>query len=188
VNPIDEFGDWLSSDLRVDKQSLEIAPKTTAKVRILIGDKSEYQVQVFDFVSKGSGLEGVGFLNPISWSFIGEKVKAIAIENLILAYAGWAFLFTGVNNGKITTRHEGFNEKSNLFISTLRSSCAHESIKPTVEYSMDEGSYLEYKGLWRGQPIRGVWSNGYMEKMFFTNDMPEYSLDPIYFMLGQHQQ
>ena len=108
-----------------------------------------------------------------------KREESIEDDDIVTAYAGWAFLFPRIQEGFIETDFEA-SDQEHTFREQM-SQC--DDFEITDKFRIGELDLFEYRGSLDGQKIRGC---GCTEgNMYFTSDMPQYSLPAVYFFIGQ---
>lgn len=138
-------------------------------------------VHVLDY-EMPDGTRGIGFVNPITWSFFADRVPEIPEDELVRAYMGWAFLFPALQSGKATSDFVSEGEEQR-FLEMKAMQRVFSDIEITARYKIGTSELFEYRGKFEGMTVRGA-GNVESEVVFDESD-PCYDLPAIYFLLGR---
>lgn len=127
------------------------------------------------------GTKGKGFVNPVTWSFLGDEANSIPDKSLILAYCGWLFLFPGLQSGAVKTQFESDGEEQR-YLSQLEAN-GLSGIEITERYQIGTSELFGFTAKYNGAPVRGA-GNTESEVGYPASD-PHFHLPSIYFLLGQ---
>jgi hypothetical protein len=127
------------------------------------------------------GTRGRGFVNPITWSFLGDNVNQISDDSLITAYAGWVFLFSALENGSATSDFVSEGEEA----AYLAEKASHglQDVAITNRYKIGTSELFEFTASYEGNPVKGAGNTE--SEVGFGADDPSFHLPPIYFLLGK---
>lgn len=127
------------------------------------------------------GTAGRGFVNPITWSFLGDGVEAIDDDDLLVAYAGWSWLFPAMSDGQVVTEFDSDGEQA-AFEAQLQASGVTE-VEFLDRYKIGTSELFEFVGTSRGVPLRGAGNTEI--QVVFNHQEPNAKLPAIYFALGR---
>jgi hypothetical protein len=129
-----------------------------------------------------SGKRGRGFVNPITWSFIGDELDAIPDADLVTAYTGWAFLFPQLQDGSIQTEFAATTLPS---FKAFLTKCGVTDVTIDDTYLVGDSELFEFTGSQDGTRLRGAGNEE--TRVFFTAGMPQMHLPAIYWLFGAIQ-
>lgn len=127
------------------------------------------------------GTVGRAFYNPVTWTLRGSDVNAIDDTDLLIAYAGWLFLTTALQNGTVTEVFISSGEEA-AFLAAKREA-GFEQTRITARYRLGNRELLEYESAYHCSVIKGA-GNTETDVMFTSCDARA-CLPPIYFVLGK---
>ena len=131
-----------------------------------------------------NGYNGIGFVNPITWSFDIENITKISHENLLHAYCGWLLLFLGNEEGTISTN---VDEASVKYVTQMVKDQLSPSMTLISKYKIEDIIYLEFEGTYKGRKVKQAIGND-NSSYFVDETQPEFSFPAIWIMLGYIQQ
>jgi hypothetical protein len=127
------------------------------------------------------GTRGRGFVNPLTWSFLGDQVNQIPDDQIVAAYCGWAFLFPGLQAGSVRTDFVSEGEEQRYIADLTAHGLANVAVHE--RYRIGTSEIFGYTADYQGQSFRGA-GNTESEVAFPSGD-PRYHLPAVYFLLGQ---
>ena len=174
-----ELAQWLAHPNEFGQAPSTIKHRRAFPLQLM--NFGETVVHLIDY-QMPSGTKGRGFVNPITWSFLGDEINAIPDEKLLVAYCGWAFLFPGIQAGGIETKFES-NGEEQRYLDDLTSKGLTEII---VEgrYRIGTSELYGFKAKFNGEPVRGAGNTE--TEVGYTAAHPCIHLPSIYFLLGQN--
>lgn len=127
------------------------------------------------------GTKGRGFVNPVTWSFLGDEINSIPDDTLLVAYCGWSWLFTGINQGVIETKFPSEGEKDKF--QRRLSEDGLTEVRNTDSYKIGSSEIYEFTAQKEGKKVKGAGNTE--DYLVFNSGTPEYFLPAIYFLLGR---
>jgi len=172
------LSDWLAHPMEfgVKPKSvrfIETIPATIA------GEAAPIPVHVVEY-EMPDGSRGKGFVNPITWSFAGDlPYDKLTNQDLVLAYSGFAFLFSALHNGTVEKDFEPVS------VGEFRASLAERglgSIEISEQYRVGDSEFFSLSGQ---DASGGVVGAGSVESsLVLKKSDPKASLPAIYTFLG----
>ena len=127
------------------------------------------------------GSTGRGFVNPpLTWSFLGPEVNAITDDDLLVAYCGWAWLFTALQNGSAETVAVDASAHDD-FLQGKRAD-GYASVSVDACYRVGDVVLVEFTATKDGVSVKGA-GNSDTEVIIPSSDA-RFALPPIFFLLG----
>ena len=127
------------------------------------------------------GTYGRGFVNPITWSFLGPlPYEALGNERLVTVYAGWLWLFPAVSDGRALTKFDP-STRDQLLAQLTRDGIT--DVKVLDQYKVGTSEFYEFTGVRNGTKIQGAGSAGSM--LVYDASAPEASLPVVYTYLAK---
>jgi hypothetical protein len=112
-----EMADWLAHPAEFGVPPKTVRLKRTYRGEVIITGAVEIHLVEYEMPD---GTTGRGFVNgSLTWSFLGDEVNAIADDDLMTAYWGWAWLFPALQAGNAVTDFPSLTEgtsRGKLFI------------------------------------------------------------------------
>ena len=173
-----ELANWLAHP-----NEFGCPPKSVKHLRSYQLDLMAYGPTVIHLMSyeMPDGTRGRGFVNPITWSFLGDGVNQIPDDRLIAAYCGWLFLFPGLQDGRIERDFVSDGEETR-YCDQLRAN-GLENIEIQERYRIGTSEIYGFRATYQGQPVRGAGNTE--SEVGYTAAQPEIHLPSVYFLLGQ---
>lgn len=171
-----ELAEWLSHPNEFGTAPKTVKHKRKYSVR-LMGEPTD--IHLVDYAMP-DGTRGRGFVNPITWSFLGDDVNTIPDDRLITAYAGWVFLFPALQNGSATSDFTSEGEEAAYLAE--KASQGLSDVVITNRYKIGTSELFEFTATYDGAPVKGA-GNTETEVGFGADD-PAFHLPSIYFLLG----
>ena len=150
------------------------------KVCHLITTYGPLDVHLLDY-EMPDGTKGVGFVNPITWSFLGARVPEIPEDELITAYMGWAWLAPSIQSGKVLTKFQSSGEEGRF--KELKAAHGFADVSIESRYKLGDSEIFAYRAQFDGLPVRGA-GNTEAESVFDESDA-RFCIPPIYFLIGR---
>jgi len=173
-----QMAEWLAHPNEFGVKPESVKFKKTYKGTLLGMGKTE--IHLVDYKMPG-GVTGRGFVNgSLTWSFLGDQVKAIDDYNLIKAYCGWAWLFPSIQHGNVVTNFDSEAEQARL--SANLESQGIQELKFREKYKMGDSELFEFFGKQDGEEIRGAGDSEF--QTIFRKSQTQFGLPAIYFHLG----
>ena len=172
-----ELATWLSHPNEFGTPPKSVKHKRKYKLNFM-GEPTDVHLLTY---TMPDGTTGRGFVNPITWSFLGDGVNEIPDDQIIQAYAGWVFTFTGMQNGSILTQFESEGEEQ-AYLQDLTNN-GLSNIVITAKYKIGTSELFEFTAEHAGSPVKGAGSTD-VEVGFSAQDA-RYNLPAIYTLLGQ---
>jgi hypothetical protein len=174
-----EMADWLAHPMEFG-----VPPKTVRLKRTYRGEVITQGAVTIHLVEyeMPDGTLGRGFVNgSLTWSFPGDDINAIADDDLMVAYCGWAWLFPATQAGNVPSEFESLTEERAFTEKKLADGFA--DVQLGSRYQIGTSELFEFKGTSNGQQFVGA-GNTESEVVFAATD-PKAALPPIYFLLGR---
>jgi hypothetical protein len=174
-----EMADWLAHPLEFG-----VPPKTVRLKRTYRGEVITQGAVTIHLVEyeMPDGTQGRGFVNgSLTWSFPGDDINAIADDDLMVAYCGWAWLFPATQAGSVATEFQSLTEERAFTEKKLADGFA--DVQLGSRYQIGTSELFEFKGSSSGQQFVGA-GNTEAEVVFAATD-PKAALPAIYFLLGR---
>lgn len=127
------------------------------------------------------GTRGRGFVNPITWSFLGDGVNQIPDDKLIKAYCGWAFLFPALQEGRIESNFVSDGEEQKYLTSLAMKGL--QDVEIQERYRIGTSEIYGFRATYQGKAVRGAGNTG--SEVGYGESQPEFQLPAVYFLLGQ---
>lgn len=150
------------------------------KHRVALPPYGEITIHLINYAMP-DGTVGRAFYNPVTWTFRGSDVNAIDDTDLLIAYAGWLFLTTALQNGTATEVFISSGEEA-AFLAAKREA-GFEQTQITARYRLGNRELFEYESAYHCSVIKGA-GNTETDVMFTSCDARA-CLPPIYFVLGK---
>ena len=174
-----EMADWLAHPMEFGVQPKTVRFKRTYRGEVIITGAVEIHLVEYEMPN---GRKGRGFVNgPLTWSFLGEEVNAMADDDLMVAYWGWAWLFPAVQAGNAVQDFESLTEEPAFIAKKLAD--GFDEIQLTSRYKIGTSELFEFKGTSQGKLFVGA-GNTESEVAFEASD-PKSALPTIYFLLAR---
>ncbi|WP_269541863.1 hypothetical protein [Cerasicoccus fimbriatus] len=173
----EELRKWLAHPNEFGEVPSEISHIKEYHVSLMNYGKTK--IQLFRY-QMPNGFSGRGFVNPVTWSFLGDDVEKIPDDLLLFAYAGWLFLFPAIQEGKVLTDFESDGERER-YLEQLKNHGLTD-IQVVAQYKIGTSELYEFKAFFNGEEVRGA---GNTESEIGCNASdPKFFLPAIYFLLG----
>ena len=173
------MADWLAHPMEFGVPPKTVRLKRTYRGEVIITGAVEIHLVEYEMPD---GTKGRGFVNgPLTWSFLGEEVNAIADDHLMEAYWGWAWLFPAVQAGNAVMDFESLTEEPAFTAKKLAD--GFDEIRMTSRYKIGTSELFEFKGTSGGKLMIGA-GNTESEVVFDATD-PRAALPPIHFLLAR---
>jgi hypothetical protein len=174
----DEMAQWLAHPLEFGVLPASTRFKRSYNVRVIThGDE---QVHLVEY-EMPDGTKGRGFVNgSLTWSFLGDAVNAIEDDDLLVAYYGWAWLFSGIQANTVATEFKSLTEEDEFFEKKVQEGFAN--VRFGARYKIGTSELFEYTATKDGIDYRGA-GDTESDVCFATTD-PKACLPSIYFLLG----
>jgi hypothetical protein len=126
------------------------------------------------------GTYGKGFVNPITWSFLGDlPYDKLTNEQLVTAYSGWVWLFSALQNGNAQTDFAPSTTGS--FTRKLKQD-GIDGVTITSQYRVGDSEFFEFEGRKAGSKVKGA---GSVEAtLVFDETEPQAALPIVYTFLA----
>lgn len=145
----------------------------------LAGEPHPIPVHVIEYVMP-DGTYGRGFVNPVTWSFIGPlPYSELSNTQLVTAYSGWLWLFSALNNGRAESTFKPQTLPA-LLAELQREGVSEVSVNG--KYRVSTSEFFEFSGVRDGRRIKGAGSAG--SKLVLEDSAPLASLPLVYTYLG----
>jgi hypothetical protein len=174
------MAEWLASPLEFGVRPIRVRRKSSYTGELVTF--GHVQIHLVEY-QMPDGVTGRGFVNgPLTWSFIGSDIDAIDDQDLLVAYCGWAWLFSALNgpSGNVRTRFVSDGQEA-TFVGRKRREGWTE-IEVTNRYKIAEHELFEFTGVFSGRRARGA--GGLEHYVSFKQGEPCFNLPSIYFFLG----
>ena len=127
------------------------------------------------------GTYGRGFVNPITWSFLGDlPYDKLTNEQLVMAYSGWVWLFSALQNGN--AQIDFAPSTSDEFSRKLRKD-GIEAVTIRNQYRVGDSEFFEFEGRRAGANVKGA---GSIEaSLVYGETEPQASLPVVYTFLAK---
>ena len=103
------------------------------------------------------GTHGKGFVNPITWSFIGNlPYDKLTNEQLVMAYSGWVWLFSALQNE--TAESDFAPSTADALMQKLESEGLRD-FSITGKYRVGDSEFFEFSAQRAGTKVKAVWLN-----------------------------
>jgi hypothetical protein len=172
------MADWLAHPAEFGVAPKSVRLKRTYRGEVILTGAVEIHLVEYEMPD---GTKGRGFVNgSLTWSFLSD-VSAIADDDLMVAYWGWAWLFPAIQAGNAVTDFRSLTEER-AFIEKKQADGFAE-IKTNARYKIGTSELFEFKGTAGGKEFVGA-GNTETEVVFAATDARA-ALPPIYFVLGR---
>jgi hypothetical protein len=127
------------------------------------------------------GTYGKGFVNPITWAFLGDlPYDELSNEQLVMAYSGWVWLFSALQNGNAQT--DFAPATTDAFTQKLRQD-GIDAVTITNQYRVGDSEFFEFEGRKAGVKVKGA---GSIEaSVVFNETEPQAALPVVYTFLAK---
>lgn len=173
-----QLGDWLAAPSEFGVKPAEVRVKRRYNANLLTFGKTK--IHLLSYVMP-DGTKGRGFVNPITWSFLGDEVNAIGDKDLVLAYCGWAWLFAALQERTVQTDFVSVGEEQRY--SGQKAGQGITDISIDERYKIGTSELFGFSGNRDGRRVRGAGNTD--GDIICAEDEPNYCLPGIYFLLGQ---
>jgi hypothetical protein len=173
------MADWLAHPAEFGVQPRSVRLKRTYRGEVITAGVVEIHLVEYEMPD---GTRGRGFVNgPLTWSFLGD-LSAMADDDLLVAYCGWAWLFPAIQAGNVLQDFQSASEEQ-AFIAKKHAD-GFADLQLGNRYQIGTSELFEFKGTAGGKAFVGA-GNTEAEVVFAAAD-PKAALPPSYFLLG-HQ-
>lgn len=175
-----EMAQWLAHPNEFGEQPRKVRLKRTYRGHMVTyGDVELHMVEY----EMPNGTRGRGFVNgSLTWSFLGDEVDAIADDDLMVAYCGWAWLFPALQVGNVATEFMSLSEEADFRAKKERDGL--QDLVFTSRYKIGTSELFEYRAMFNGKRIQGAGDT--TTEVSYEEGDPRCNLPSIYFLLGQH--
>jgi hypothetical protein len=173
-----KMAEWLAHPLEFGKKPKRTKYLASVQTRIA-GEQQPLTVHFVEY-EMPDGTYGKGFVNPVTWSFIGPlPYDRFTDVQLVTAYSGWLWLFSALNNRRAVTDFQP--QTAGALVAELE----REGITEVVikdKYKVRTSEFFEFTGKQGGRLIKGAGSTG--SKLVLAEDAPAAALPVVYTYLG----
>ena len=175
-----EMAQWLAHPNEFGERPKKVRLKRTYRGHMVkYGDVELHLVEY----EMPNGYRGRGFVNgSLTWSFLGDEVNAIADDDLVVAYCGWAWLFPALQAGNVATEFMSLSEEADF--RAKKEGDGLQGLEFTTRYKIGTSELFEYQATLNGKRVRGAGATD--TEVSYEESDPRFNLPSIYFLLGQH--
>ena len=174
----DALAIWLAHPLEFGVRPKRVKYLTSISTAISGRDKP-VNVRVVEY-EMPDGTYGKGFVNPVTWSFVGElPYDRLTNLQLVMAYSGWVLLFGSLQNGKATSEFSPTTldeVKRNLLVKGV------EAVSISNKYRIGDSEFFEFRGTRAGHVVKGAGSIEFA--LILDESDPRTSLPVVYTFLA----
>ena len=172
------MADWVADPMEYGEKPKRTKYLTTISA-VIAGEAKPISVHVVEFEMQ-DGTYGKGFVNPITWSFEELAYDEISNEQLVMAYSGWVWLFSALQNGRAITE---FQPETESKFRSLLGTQGFGDVSITSKYRVADSEFFEFRAVKAGRPIIGAGS--IQSNLTFDQDEPLAALPPVYMYLAK---
>jgi hypothetical protein len=174
-----EMADWLAHPAEFGVPPKTVRLKRTYRGEVIITGAVEIHRVEY---AMPDGTTGRGFVNgPLTWSFLGDGVNAMADDDLMVAYWGWAWLSPALQAGNAVMDFQSLTEEAAFTAKKLAD--GFDEVRMTSRYKIGTSELFEFKGTSRGKLF--ICAGNTESEVAFDAADPKSALPPIYFLLGR---
>jgi hypothetical protein len=118
----------------------------------------------------------------LTWSFPGHEINVIDDWNLLVAYCGWAWLFTALSRGDGAVATDFMSDGQEASFVSQKQREGWSEIQVKWRYKIGELELFEFTGVLNGSRAKGA--GGMEHDVSFREGEPCFNLPSIYFLLG----
>ena len=177
----EELSQWLAHPNEFGTTPKKVEHVESKKLNYMLCD-GKHETYLFNY-EMPDGTKGRGFVNPITWTFMGD-VENVSNADLLLAYCGWTFFFVGTQKGIIKT---DIDEAPLDFIIRKIKNDLSEEMELKSKFDVQGITYLEFEGTVNGLKARQAIGND-GSSLYIKESDARFGLPALYYMLGHIQQ
>jgi hypothetical protein len=173
------MAEWLAHPNEFGEEPTSVRYRKTYRARLIT--HGDVQIDLVDYAMP-DGTIGRGFVNgSLTWSFLGEGVRAISDDDLLVAYCGWAWLFPALQGGSVETSFESAEEQARF--RGQKAGAGLSEFRITGRFKIGTSELFEYTGEFAGKRVKGAGNTE--DDVSFAEGDANFGLPAIYFLLGR---